>query len=322
MLETNELQFIDGNDLESHVTNNIQKILNKWEARSGRSLAKESRLGADALNDNATQGYMIFEPFDCQFKSVIAILETPIFSLKTGKDLAIWKWASLDGKKTITVTPGGLGRATLRDKDIVIYCTSQLMAAINAGKKSCQKVRFQAHDFFLATGRSEQGDDYRRLLNSLDRLVSTQILTNIATGKKEEKSSFSIIESWSVVKSNGRMAAIEMKLSDWIFRAIEAKEVLTISNDYFLLRKSLDRRLYEIARKHVGKQGFWEIGIEGLRKKSGSLVVQLRQFKAELRRIEIEGCLPDYRLMLTSKGNVRFYSNNMNNLALAISKSK
>jgi hypothetical protein len=35
----------------------------------------------------------------------------------------------------ITVTPSVKGRATIHDKDILIYCISQLMAALNAGRQ-------------------------------------------------------------------------------------------------------------------------------------------------------------------------------------------
>ncbi len=36
--------------------------------------------------------------------------------------------------------------------------------------------------------------------------------------------------------------------------AIKAHEVLTLPPDYFRLRKPTERRIYEIARKHCGKQ--------------------------------------------------------------------
>jgi hypothetical protein len=35
----------------------------------------------------------------------------------------------------VTVTPSVKGRATIHDKDILIFCISQLMAAINAGPR-------------------------------------------------------------------------------------------------------------------------------------------------------------------------------------------
>jgi hypothetical protein len=48
--------------------------------------------------------------------------------------------------------------------------------------------------------------------------------------------------------------AIEVTLPDWLFRSMEAKQVKTISADYFRLRKPLDRRIYELCAKHCGKQ--------------------------------------------------------------------
>ena len=47
-------------------------------------------------------------------------------------------------------------------------------------------------------------------------------------------------------------------------------EVLTLHRDYFRLRKPLERRMYELARKHCGKQDEWSISLELLRKKCGS----------------------------------------------------
>ncbi|MDM0053816.1 replication initiator protein A, partial [Variovorax sp. J22R115] len=58
-----------------------------------------------------------------------------------------------NGKKTVEVSAGPAGRATQHDKDIVIYCISQLMAAMNAGKAPSPMVRFTAYDLMLSTGR-------------------------------------------------------------------------------------------------------------------------------------------------------------------------
>ena len=94
------------------------------------------------------------------------------------------------------------------------------------------------------------------------------------------------------------MNRVKNLLSDIISRA---KEVLTISPDYFTLRKPLERRLYEIARKHVGKQASWEIGLEALREKCGSTVARLRQFAGELEKIIQADTLPDYSMELQEK---------------------
>jgi hypothetical protein len=66
------------------------------------------------------------------------------------------------------------------------------------------------------------------------------------------------------------MLDVEITLSDWVFDAIENNHVLTLDRSYFLLRKPLERRLYELARKHCGAQTAWKIGLDTLHEKCGS----------------------------------------------------
>jgi len=90
--------------------------------------------------------------------------------------------------------------------------------------------------------------------------------------------------------------AMEINLSEWLYNAILGREVLTISRDYFRLRKGLERRLYELARKHCGQQTRWKVSVELLHKKSGS-ASPLKEFRRTLREIATSDHLPDYRLV-------------------------
>jgi plasmid replication initiation protein len=89
--------------------------------------------------------------------------------------------------------------------------------------------------------------------------------------------------------------SVTVTLSDWLFRAVCARSVLTLSRDYFRLRKPLERRVYELARKHCGRQAEWEISIPVLHHKSGS-AAPVRVFRAALRRMIEENHLPEYAL--------------------------
>ena len=64
------------------------------------------------------------------------------------------------------------------------------------------------------------------------------------------------------------MSEMRINLSDWVFNAVGQHEVLTLHRDYFRLRKPLERRMYELARKHCGKQDEWAISLDLLRKKT------------------------------------------------------
>ena len=88
------------------------------------------------------------------------------------------------------------------------------------------------------------------------------------TGGKEVFENFGLIEKSKIVRETreGRMQEVEIRLSDWVFSAIRAKEVLTLHRNYFRLRKPLERRMYELARKHCGQQGGWRISLELFKK--------------------------------------------------------
>ena len=101
------------------------------------------------------------------------------------------------------------------------------------------------------------------------------------------------------------MVEVEATVSDWFYNALIGKEVLTINRDYFRLRKTLERRLYELARKHCGKQPQWEIGLENLKDKCGALS-PLKYFRYQIRAIIKTDHLPDYRVVLDDKDKVTF----------------
>ena len=93
------------------------------------------------------------------------------------------------------------------------------------------------------------------------------------------------------------MILVTVTLSDWMYRSVVSESVLTLHKDYFSLRKPLERRVYEIARKHCGRQAEWRIGLETLLKKSGSTSPR-RVFRKMIRDMAEEDGLPDYTLDL------------------------
>ena len=238
-------------------------------------------------------------------KDDVGTMEHPIYSLSTKPDTRIREYEH-NGIK-VTVTPSAAGLASIHDKDVLIYCISQLIAKINAGKKPQRTLHLKAHDLLVTTNRTTDGRGYEQLVAALDRLSGTRIKTNLQTGGEEITESFGLLDSWRIVRqtNSGRMSELRVNLSDWIFNAIDAREVLTISREYFRLRKPLERRLYEIARKHCGRQSEWRISLELLKKKCGSGST-LKEFKRLVGRIaetdERSDHFPDYRIRLDEEG--------------------
>jgi plasmid replication initiation protein len=244
--------------------------------------------------------FFICDLFDYALKDDGASMEAPIFTLSTKRDLSIWEWRSLDGNKYIKVYPSVLGRATQFDKDVLIYVISQMTDALNQGRPDAKSktVRFRVHDYLVTTNKPTGGVIYQRLPEAFERLSGTRITTDIRTGGQRIREGFGIIDKWRVIEKSPvdeRMIAIEVTLSDWIYNAVQAHEVLTISPNYFRLRKPLERRLYELARKHCGKQTLWRIGLELLKDKAGSKS-SLKLFRHSMREIIANDTIPDYRL--------------------------
>ena len=264
----------------------------------GRKRSRDEQLDGQVTGAITSAGQGDF--FVCDFfaavpKHDLASMEHPLFSLSTRPDRRILEY---DHNGTqVTVTPSVKGRATIFDADILIYCISQLMAAINAGRPTARTLTLTAHDLLLATGRETSGDGYRRLRDAFERLAGTRITTNIVTGDQETTTGFGLIESWEIVRKTrgGRMVSVAVTLSDWLYRAVLAKSVLTLSREYFSMRKPLERRLYELARKHCGRQPVWRVSVETLLKKSGSSSPR-RVFRAMLRETMREDRLPDYEM--------------------------
>jgi len=230
-------------------------------------------------------------------KDDMATMEHPVFSLSTRPDLRILRYAHNGAE--VTVTPSVRGLATIHDKDILIFCASQLMAALNAGRAVGRTLTLRAHDLLVATRRETSGDAYRRLREAFERLAGTRVTTNVVTGEHEITSGFGLIESWEIVRKarGGRMVSVSVTLSEWLFQAVLSKSVLTLSRDYFALRKPLERRVYELARKHCGRQPAWRISVDLAHRKSGSASPR-RVFRKMLRDMAAADGLPDYHLEL------------------------
>ena len=212
----------------------------------------------------------ICDIFDAAPKSDMAGMEHPVFSISKRPDHQTRRYEN--GGNFIEISPSAKGLATVFDRDILIFCISQLIAALNEGRTVSKTVSFKVIDYLIATGKPVGGSAYIRAEEALERLRGTSIKTNIVTGEERQWLIFGLVESAKTVRrdSDGVLQDVQVTLSDWVFNAIQAKEVLTICKDYFRLRKPLERRMYEIARKHCGKSAEWKIGLEKLRLKCGS----------------------------------------------------
>jgi len=250
---------------------------------------------------------------DAALKDLIPQMEHPFYSLSKKPDTAIRKYEH--NGNWLEIVPSVKGLATIYDKDVLIYCVSQIMEKLKRKEKVSQRVRITSYDLLVFTNRGTSGRDYDALCEAIDRLAGTRITTNIRTGDEEQRDSFGLIDAASIRRKHGldgRLQWVEIKLSDWVFNAIRGQEVLTLHRDYFRLGKPLERRIYELARKHCGRQSTWQISLEILVKKSGSQS-SLKRFRQHVKEIAQHDHLPDYRLIFDEEQDMIAFFNREGN---------
>jgi plasmid replication initiation protein len=264
--------------------------------------------------------FFVADVLDWALKADRHTMEHPMFSLSKTPDRKERHYEHQG--RTVTVMPSSRGIATIWDKDILLYCISVLVDGLNKGRTDISRtVRLKAYDLMVTTNRSTGGEHYKRLEAAFDRLSGTRIKTNITTNGKRVREGFGLIDNWKIIErspGDGRMVAVEVTLNEWLYNAIVAREVLTLNRDYFRLDGGLERRIYELARKHCGAQAKWMISLELLHKKSGS-VGPLKRFREFVKKIARADSLPDYRISYDSGDDkVMFYSKNPKKLAQGI----
>ena len=251
-------------------------------------------------------------------RSDMASMAHPIFSLSTKPDTRVLRYTHDD--VVIEIHPSSKGLATIFDKDVLIYCISKLMHMQNMGEEIGPVVRITTHDMLVSTNRNTGGIIYQRLEDALDRLAGTRIKTNVATGDEVTTQNFGLIEWYDYNRKGSgmseRLRYLDLKLSDWMFRAVESAEVLPISRDYFRLRRPIDRRLYELARKHCGRQPTWRVGASLLQKKIGSQQED-KHFASHLRELAASNDLPDYEVKLNFDNVIFTRREGLNGMSLA-----
>ena len=258
--------------------------------------------------------FFICDVADAVLKDLMPSMEHPFYALSKKPDTAIRRYEH-DGK-WLEVVPSVKGQATIYDKDVLIYVVSQIMHKLNHGEQVERRLRFNPRDLLIFVNRGTGGKDYGAFCEAIDRLMGTVIKTNITTagadeslplGDEERLGWFHLIEKAHIQRKNnvedGRIMWAEIEISEWIFNSIRRKSVLTLHRDYFRLRKPIERRVYEIARKMCGSQPSFEIGLNKLLKRTGART-ELKRFRHTLKEIATHNHLPDYHVTFDEERDV------------------
>jgi len=251
---------------------------------------------------------------DVILKDDMASMEHPFYSLSKKPDREVRRY-EYNGK-WIEFRPSIKGLPTIYDKDLIIYAISHLVAGIEQGEEIPKTVEIDPYSFFLFTQRGTGGRDYQALCDSLDRIDGTRYRTNVLFKGTKTDEWMGIIDRAALEtdEKTNRPRKLRITLSDMIIEAIkERKNVLTLHRDYFRLRKPIQRRIYELARKHCGNQEEWRPYVKTLHVKSGSKA-ELREFRRALKNLVEEKSLPDYDIALDEENDQVIFTNKKNAL--------
>ena len=230
-------------------------------------------------------------------------MERPFFSLAK-KPRKIPIEYSVSGV-TVKVTPGEYGIATIWDADILIWAATQITEALDRDGKASRTIHFHPYQLLKGIRRQHGGDQYRKLLDALRRLRTTNVETNIRPmwgGMK--RGSFGWIDQWTAEESqDGLPVAMSITVSEWLYEGIiEEGGILGIHEDYFLLSGGIERWLYRVARKHGGKQdNGYHFTMRQLYEKSGS-TARFSDFALDVRKVAKANALPEYSLRIAKNG--------------------
>ena len=173
-------------------------------------------------------------------------------------------------------------------------------------------VEFAPYDALRYMARGTGGKDYRELVQSIRRLSTTNIITNIrqddthgTEGRLQWITDYRIPKRYRANQfltnlDDGEADAARpwaVEVSNWIFQSVlRRKEILAVHPDYFQLTGGLERWLYRLARKAVpdrANDAAINFRMDTLYKRSGS-TRPLRNFAGDIRKIAERQGLPEY----------------------------
>jgi hypothetical protein len=102
---------------------------------------------------------------DAALKDLIPQMEHPFFSLSKNPDTTIRRYEH--NGNWLEIVPSVKGLATIYDKDVLIYCISQIMEKLKRKEPVAPRVRITSYDLLVFTNRGTSGPQYDGLVKAI-----------------------------------------------------------------------------------------------------------------------------------------------------------
>lgn len=245
----------------------------------------------------------VCELTDVILKDDMASMEYPFYSISKKPDREPQRFTH--GENWLEVRPSAKGKPTIYDKDVIIYIVSQLAAGTMKGDPTPRRIELDPYSFLIFTQRRTGGRDYDAICDMIERIEGTRFRTNVKTGDIQTDSWFGMLDKVELTShpKTGKLIKLTVTVSEWLANAVQNRDLLTLHPDYFRLRRPLERRLYEVARKRAGRQAKGaNIRLDSLHKLCGSSA-KMFEFRRMIKQIIADHAnddeFPDYTLALT-----------------------
>jgi len=276
-----------------------------------------------AANDPENEPLEVAPQARLSLRDEILAMELPLFALS--KIPEVWTeprtYTRKNGRGTVTVACSSHGAATIHDYDLLIYCVSYIADMLKRRQRPSRSLAIDVADLLRKTGRGHGRKDYESIPGMLDRLCGTRLKTDIPTNGVLQLDGFGLIESYRIVLQKERVGTRKNRktgkeepcvfvrvlkfivtLSEWFYNSARHEgHILDVDPAYFSLDSGIERRLYQIARRHCGTdKALWKIDIELLAKKTGTKR-ELFKFREDIRHAIRDDRLPGYHIALDSQ---------------------
>lgn len=180
--------------------------------------------------------------------------------------------------KFIQFAPSPNGLPTVRDADVLIYCTTWIANAALDGRDEDVGSTYEidVNEFFKFAGRPRKGDRENLFIQGLERLAGSSITTNTKPIGIENYT-FNFIEKFVLNRDDaGRLKSVIIELPHTIYCLVHNEFFDPIHPDYFTL--SATRRLiYLFLKQYCGNEEKLQLSFAKLHSISGS-TSPLRKF--------------------------------------------
>lgn len=195
--------------------------------------------------------------------------------------------------KFIQFSPCPTGLPTIRDFDVLIYCVTWIAnAAMDGRDEDVGSVyQFDVEDFYKFSGRAQNGERESILIQGLERLRFSGILTNTKPIGLDS-TSFNFIENYLLGRDEaGRLRTVEIKLPHMVYCLAHNEFFDPIHPDYFTL-SAARRLIYLFLKQHCGSDEKLPVAFAKLHEVTGS-TSPLRKFLSVINEL-VAKPLPEF----------------------------